>query len=76
MAETQPQLQPALLRLSAMISQGFTRDLVNVAQRWLGEEFLRIHLRRLLARLFGREGGDDLLEARIAAERVPKGRSA
>src|SRR5262245_4019852 len=28
---------------------------------------------RLLARLFRRQGGDDLLEARIAAERVPEG---
>src|SRR5947208_16442334 len=30
-------------------------------------------LRRLLARLFWREGGHDLLEARIAAQRVPEG---
>jgi len=33
-----------------------------------------IHLRRLLARLFGRERGDDFLEARIAAELVPEGK--
>ena len=49
------------------------RVIVNVAQRRLGGEFPRDPLRRLLARLFWREGGDDLLEARIAAERVPKG---
>ena len=32
-----------------------------------------IHLRRLLARLFGRQRGDDFLKARIAAQRVPEG---
>jgi hypothetical protein len=30
MAETQPQLHPALLRLSAMISQYFTRRILPV----------------------------------------------
>ena len=52
-AETQPKLQPALLRLSAIISQDFTRDLVNVAQRYLGEEFLRIHCGVYLLAFFG-----------------------
>jgi hypothetical protein len=31
------------------------------------------NLTSLATSLFWREGGDDLLEARIAAERVPKG---
>jgi hypothetical protein len=36
-ADTQPQLHPALLRLSAIVSQYFTRDLTNVSPRHLGE---------------------------------------
>ena len=36
-ANTQPQLHPALLRLSAIVSQYFTRDLTNVSPRHLGE---------------------------------------
>jgi len=40
----------------------------------VGEEFLRIHRGRLLARFLRRERSDDFLEARIAAERVPEGK--
>jgi hypothetical protein len=36
-----------------MISQDFTRDLVNVTQRQLGEEFLRIHCGVYLLAYFG-----------------------
>src|SRR5882724_7229173 len=46
------------------------RDLLNIAPLQFGEQIVHSSL---LNRLLRREGGDDFLEARIAAQRVPEG---
>src|SRR5438477_12350610 len=46
------------------------RDLVNIAPLQFGEQTVHSSL---LNRLLRRERGDDFLETRIAAERVPEG---
>src|SRR4029453_1101408 len=61
-AETQPQLKPAWLRLSAMVSQYF------ISRRaWL----LLTEQPDLVLLFLRRERGDDFLEARIDAQRIP-----
>ena len=62
-ADTQPQLQPALLRLSAIISQYFI-----LCRAWI------LSVDSLVELLFFQRGrGDEFLEARIISERIEHG---
>src|SRR5204862_7056288 len=59
-ADTQPQLQPALLRLSAIISQCFI-----LCRAWI------LSVDSLVELLFFQRGrGDEFLEARIVPKRI------
>jgi len=59
-ADTQPQLQPALLRLSAIISQYFI-----LCRAWI------LSVDSLVELLFFQRGrGDEFLEARIVPKRI------